>query len=330
VYLNFEDERLVDMRVSDMDKVLDAVVSRGTRYLYLDEVQSLSGWEKFAHRTLRKVKIFVTGSNSKLLTSSYSKALTGRTKSFEVHPLSYPEFLRFRGSGPDTRTFLDYMRTGGFPRIVMTGDIALAKEYFDRIIYRDITSNSKITDVEALRSIALYLLSNVGKEFSYRSLSSVSGLKHEDTVKSYVLALKDAYLIDVLKKFHPSLKVQQSYGKKAYGADPAFIALGKRRDLDLGRVLENIIFLHLRKKGFDVYYYKNAHEMDFMVCQGLRPLRAVSVTLESGDPMTMKREHSQLEHYVQKMNVPIELVSVYPLEVPEGIDHRLAHRYLME
>jgi hypothetical protein len=330
VYLNFEDDRLRDLELSDLDKVLDIASSREDRYLYLDEVQALTGWEKFAHRTLRKVKIFVTGSNSKLLTSAYSKALTGRTKSFEVYPLSYPEYLGFRGMDPGPSSIMEYLRTGGFPRIVITGDMSLAGEYFERIIYRDVPANSGITDVEALRTIAIFLLSNVGKEFSYRSLSSISGLRHEETVKNYVGALKDAYLLDVLSRYHPSLRVQQTYGKKAYGVDPAFVALGKRKDMDRGRVLENAVHMHLKRGGSDLYYAKNAHEMDFVVCRGLEPVKGVSVCLEANDPSTIKREISQLKYFRTRMNVPIELVSLYPVEVPEGIDQRLAHRYLME
>jgi len=330
VYLNFEDERLKDMTVGDLDKVMDVLNGRGSKFLFLDEVQALPGWEKFAHRTLRKTKIFVTGSNSKLLTSSYSKALTGRTKSFDVYPLSYPEFLRFKDLSQTTSSLLEYLNTGGFPRIVITQDMELAREYFDRIIYRDVASNSGITDVDALRSIALYLLSNVGKEFSFRSLRSISGLKHEETIKKYIHALKDAYLLDTLSRFHPSLTVQETYGKKVYGIDPAFITLGKRKDSDLGRVLENVVYLHLKRNEPDLFYARNSHELDFLVCKGLDPVKGVSVCLEASDPITSKREISQLEYFKKRLDIPIEVISLDPISVPEGIEQRSAHRYLSE
>jgi predicted AAA+ superfamily ATPase len=328
VYVNFEDERLSDMTLSDLDKILDVASARGSRFLYLDEVQALQGWEKFAHRTIRKAKIFVTGSNSKLLTSEYSKALTGRTKSFTVYPLSFKEFLEFKGVVPSQSTVIDYLRTGGFPRIVMTGDISLAREYFDRIIYRDVAATGGITDVDALRAVAMYLLSNVGKEFSYRSLISVSGLRHESTIKNYVGALKDAYLLDILQRYHPSLRVQQTHGKKVYSVDPAFIALGKRMDQDLGRILENVVYLHLKRSVSDLYYARNTHELDFLACQGLKPMKGVSVCLEAPDPPTLKREISQMEYFRTRMGIPIELVSLDPIPVPDPIDQRLAHRYL--
>jgi len=96
IYLNFEDERLYDFTHRDFEKVADIARERGERFLYLDEVQEVEGWEKFAHRAHRRFKIFVTGSNSRLLSSDYASALVGRTKSFTVYPLSYAEFLRFR------------------------------------------------------------------------------------------------------------------------------------------------------------------------------------------------------------------------------------------
>jgi len=330
VYLNFEDERLIDIGPADLEKILDIAVSRGTNILYLDEVQNVAGWEKFAHRALRRMKIFVTGSNSSLLASGYAKALIGRTKTFEMYPLSFREFLKFKNSEPDRRSLIEYMRTGGFPRIVMTGDLSLGREYFERIIYRDVASFSGITNVEALRNIAIVLLSNIGKEFSYRSLESVSGLRHEETVKNYIAALEDAYLLKVLTKFHPSLKVQQSYGKKAYSVDPAFIGLGKRLDSDQGRILENLVYLQLRRSNADLFYGKDVHEIDFLVCQGLKPGKAVTVTLEADDPRTLKREISQLEYFGRKMDIPMELVSMYPCKVPDEIENRLAHRYLLE
>jgi predicted AAA+ superfamily ATPase len=238
--------------------------------------------------------------------------------------------IRDRDMSPGTTSLLEYLSTGGFPRIVITQDMELAREYFERIIYRDVASNSGITDVDALRSIALYLLSNVGKEFSYRSLRSISGLNHEETIKKYINALKDAYLLDTITRFHPSLKVQETYGKKVYGIDPAFITLGRRKDNDLGRVLENVVYLHLKRKEPDLFYVRNSHELDFLVCKGLDPVKGVSVCLKASDPSTAKREMSQLEYFQKRLDIPIEAISIDPISVPEGIEHRSAHRYLAE
>jgi predicted AAA+ superfamily ATPase len=328
IYLNFEDDRLYDFDIGDFEKVLDMAQEPKNPIIYLDEVQHVAGWEKFAHRIHRKVKLFVTGSNSGLLSSDYATSLVGRTKSFDVFPLIFPEFLRFTGKRKGRASFLDYMETGGFPRIVISGDTSLAGEYLDRIIYRDILGTKNVRYPEALKTLALYLLSNVGKEFSFRTLREVSGIRHESTVKDYLGLLRDAYLIGMMNRYDPSLKVQESYGKKVFAMDTAFISLGKRRERDMGRVLENMVFLHLKQKGFDLFYGKNGKEADFIVCKGLNPLRIVNVSLEVVDKRTLQREIGSLHYFQEKINVPAELVSLYPCLVPDDIQFHLAHRYL--
>ena len=327
IYLNFEDERLYDFTLADFEKVVDIAGEHQKKILYLDEVQEVPGWEKFAHRAHRRFKMFVTGSNSQLLSSEYASALVGRTKSFTILPLSYPEFLRFKNMELSRNSFMKYLHTGGFPRIVLTGDISLIREYFERIIYRDIISRARIKYPDALKTIALYLLSNVGKEFSYRSLKAISGIRHENTLKEYIGLLKDAFLIDVLSRYSPSLKVQASYSKKAYAVDTAFITLGKRKGEDTGRILENMVYLHLKRKK-DVYFLKNTKEVDFIVCQGLQPIKLVNVSYEAEKKETINREVDSLFYFGKMYKVPLELVSVYPARVPHGISSHLAHRYL--
>lgn len=324
-YLNFEDDRLHGFDIGDFEKVLDVVEEP---VLYLDEVQHVQGWEKFAHRVHRKVKLFVSGSNSKLLSSDYATSLVGRTKSFDIYPLSFGEYLRFTGKRKSRRSFLDYMETGGFPRIVITGDVSLASEYLDRILYRDILGTGNIRSPGALRSLAHYMLSNVGKEFSFRTLKGVSGLGHESTVRDYLGLLKDAYLIDIINRYDPSLKVQESYGKKAYATDPAFISLGTRMNADTGRKLENIVFLHVKQNHHDLFYGKNGKEADFIICEGLRPLNVLNACFEARDDGTLRRRIESIEYFRHRLNVPGGLVSVYPCTVPEGMIFHLAHRFL--
>jgi predicted AAA+ superfamily ATPase len=328
VYINFEDERLYDFSIEDFEKIMDITKKNNQKTLYLDEVQEVSGWEKFAHRTHRKIKILVTGSNSKLPSSEFSKSLVGRTKSYSIYPLSYPEFLRFKKMKRNRNSLSDYMKTGGFPRIVLTSDMSLANEYFERIIYRDILGREKVMYPEAVKTLARYLLSNIGKEFSYRSLKSVCGVKHENTIKDYIGMLKEAFLIHVINRFHPSLKVQESYGKKIYSIDPSFIHLGKRGSLDSGRILENMVYLHLLRKGHDIYFGKNKKEVDFIICEGLKPQKIMNVTFEVETRETKERELASLSHFQKEIGVEGEMISMYPFKVPKDIELLLAHRYL--
>ena len=328
LYINFEDERLYDFAIEDFEKLHDLALRRDAEILFLDEVQEVQGWEKYAHRVHRRIKLVVTGSNSSLLGSDYSSALVGRTKSYSVFPLSYNEFLRFRNLENERNSLLEYMGTGGFPRIVLTGDKELAREYLDSIIYKDLVGRHNIRNPQALRNLIIYLLSNIGKEFSYRSLKTVSGLKHDQTVKEYIGLLEDVFLLDTIMRYSPSLKKQATYGKKVYAVDPAFIHVGKREDADHGRILENVIFLHLKRVEYDLYYGMNGKEVDFVIAKGLKPLKITNVTYMAENERTREREVSSLKYFMDTMNVPAEMVSLYPFEVPENITYHLAHRYL--
>ena len=329
-YVNFEDDRLADFGMDDFEKLFDIAIEKNEKILYLDEVQEIEGWEKFAHRVHRKLKLFVTGSNSKLLSSDFSKGLVGRTKSMVSKPLNYIEFLRFKKLPNKRESFLNYMDTGGFPRVVLTGDKDLAQEYYDRIIYRDIIAKNSIRNPEALKNISNYLLSNIGKEFSFRSLKQLSGLKHETTVREYIDLLQDGYLLKILRAYSPSLKKQEGYSKKIYAVDPSFIRLGKRMEKDSGRILENVVFNHIQDKA-DIFFWKNSYEVDFILCTGLKPTSAINTTFEADEESTLSREIKGLKKISKNLNIPSRLVSVYPLKgLPEPVEHRLAHRYLAE
>jgi predicted AAA+ superfamily ATPase len=328
-YVNFEDERLHDFRLEDFDKLLEIAEERGPKILYLDEVQESPGWEKFAHRAHRRMKFVVTGSNSCLLSADFSKALVGRTRTFLSRPLDFGEFLRFKGKRSGSRPLLlEYMRLGGFPRIVLTGDTGLSREYLDRIVHRDIVAKNEIRNPGAVMDLALYLLSNVGKEFSYRSLKEVSGLRHDATVKQYLRYMEEVFLFSTLKRHSGSLRKQETYPKKIYATDPSFIGLGKRLDDDRGLVLENLVFNHLAGRG-DIYFERNGGEVDFLLCRGTRPVEAVNVTYEVNDRAAFDREMRGLLRIAGKHGIKTRLVSVYPVSgLPGSVEGRLAHRFL--
>ncbi len=328
IYINFEDERLSGFSQEDFEKIADIMDGRKEKILYLDEVQEVRGWEKFAHRTHRRFKIVVTGSNSSLLSGDYATALVGRTLSFTVRPLSYGEFLVFREERVSRESFIEYLRLGGFPRVVLTGEISLVREYFERTIYRDIIGKENILYPEALKDMAIYLLSNVGKEFSYRSLRELTGIRHENTLKEYLGLLEGAFLVHIVRKYSPSLKKQGGYSKKLYAVDPSLAHIGLRIDEDRGRIFESAVFLHLNRK-YDVFFLKNSREVDFLACDGLNPVKMVNAVYEA-DEETARREITSLRYFMKKYDVPAEIVTVYPFDVPENIELRLAHRWMIE
>jgi predicted AAA+ superfamily ATPase len=335
-YINFEDERLADFTVADLDKLYSIALEEKSEFLFLDEVQNIRGWERFASRVQKKIKLFVSGSNSGFLSSEFSSSLTGRTMTFRVYPLSFREFLSFTDSMAKTkdelRTELEhYLDLGGFPRIVATAEKRLAQEYFDRIIYRDVIPRFRIKKPEAIHRLALYLLSNVGMRFSYRRLKEYCGLKHESTVKEYVNYLKQAFLLDSMNKFDPSLKNQEASPKKAYAVDTVFPSVVSSVRPDKTRLFENVVFNELIRleEGRTVYYADKKGEIDFLVCSGTKPAIGMNVAYEINNQKTLEREVQPLNSL--RTGIRRILLTLYPppTDVPKGVEYADATDFFM-
>ncbi len=320
VYINFEDERLMGFDLSDFER-LYALCEGGP--LLLDEVQNIPGWEKFVRRIHEKTKVVVSGSNSSLLNSEFTTILTGRTLTFDIFPLDYSEFLSFKELRPSIQSFEKYLDLDGFPRIVETERTDFIREYFNMIIYKDVLPRFNLKYGQSLKDLAVYLLSNVGKPFSYRSLCRLLGIRHEMTVKEYVKHLESSYLLFTIQKFYPSFRIREFSPKKSYSVDPLLARIGIT-DLSLrSRLLENVIYLHLiRLFGKDnVYYSLKKREVDFVVAEGLKPSLAFNVAYSINDSKTLKRE---LEGLLElSPSIKKYLVTLYPLDfdLPEGITH---------
>ncbi len=298
-YVNFEDERLIDFTLRDFEKL--ERISKGP--LFLDEVQNVEGWERFVRRIHRKRKVVVSGSNASLLESDFATSLTGRTISFRINPLTYREFLAFKNLRSGKSSFLKYLELGGFPAVVLKEEKRLLKEYFSAILYRDIKEVN-----HRIEKLAVYLLANVGKPFTYRSLKGYLGVKHEETVKRYVDLLEKAFLIKVVHKYDRSLKKRESYEKKVYAVDHGLASLFPRVE-DVGRLLENALFLNLSALGSDVYFYKNSGEVDFLRCDNLRVKEAINITYELNQT-NIKRELRPLKDW-ESQGIPTKLLYLY-------------------
>jgi uncharacterized protein len=190
-YFNFDDERIIaDISILDNIYNLHIEVYGTEPVFFLDEIQNITNWEKFVNRMYEQGrKVFVTGSNAKLLSSDISASLTGRNRLIELYPFSFSEYLRFTGSSYDLnrltskskslllKDFNKYFDTGGFPLVVKEDDMELINAYFQDILYRDIISRYRLTLVNEIRQIGLYFASNIGKLFSYSTLKDISGVK---------------------------------------------------------------------------------------------------------------------------------------------------------
>lgn len=307
-YFNFDDERiLTDVSILESIYNLHIEIYGREPILFLDEIQNIENWEKFVNRIYeRGIKVFITGSNASLLSSEIATSLTGRNKQIELFPFSFAEFLRFNGKSYNLdrlssksksfliQDFTKYLEVGGFPIVVKENDTELINSYFQDILYRDIISRYRLTQVKEIKQIGLYFASNISKLFSYSTLMDISGVKSASSIKDYLYYYEQTYLWFYLKKFDYSLKKQIMNPKKVYGIDSAFVhRLGFSFSENKGRILENIVFLDLLRQGKEVFYHTGKKECDFVIKKGLKIVEAIQVTYSLNDS-NFEREISGL------------------------------------
>jgi len=316
-YFNFDDERIVD-NISILEDVYNLHVEIYGRepILFLDEIQNIDHWEKFINRVYEKgSKVFVTGSNAKLLSSEISTSLTGRNMVMEIFPFSFAEFLRFKAKSYNIqrltskdkallmKDFNQYLENGGFPLIVKESDLEIINSYFQDILYRDIISRYKLIQVNEIKQIALWFASNIGKLFSYATLQEISGVKSTSSIKNYLEYYKQSYLFFYLSKFDFSVKKQIMNPKKVYTIDPAVVhRLGFNFSQNKGRVLENIVYLELLRRGKEVFFYAGKNECDFVIKEGIKITAAIQVAWILNN-VNSKREIDGLKEAMNTYNL---------------------------
>lgn len=316
-YFNFDDERIIaDISILENIYNLHLETYAKEPVLFLDEIQNIKNWEKFVNRMYEQgIKVFVTGSNAMLLSSEISTSLTGRNKLIELYPFSFSEYLRFTGNNftfnrltPKSKSLLqnsfnNYEKTGGFPLVVKENDTELINGYFQDILYRDIISRYRLTQVNEIKQIGIYFASNIGKLFSYSTLQNISGVKSLSSIKDYLYYYEQSYLFFYLKKFDYSVKKQIMNPKKVYTIDPAFAhRLGSHFSENKGRILENIVFLELLRRGKEVYYHAGKYECDFLVKEGLDISGAIQVVYQL-DETNLEREYRGLQEAMHTYDI---------------------------
>ena len=313
-YVNFEDERLT-MKGEELNRVLEAIYSlKGdVNVLIFDEIQNVDGWERFVSRVIINKKVIITGSNARLMSRELATHLTGRHVDFTLFPFSFREYLDYRGfkgsiyltkDAAKLRDMLsEYMRLGGFPLAYTLGRVFLAENYKD-IVERDIVQRYGIRYVSTLKSLARYMMSNVGKEISFNKIKNVLDVKSPHTIKKYAGYLENAYLLFFLNRFSYRLKEQIIAPKKVYAIDTGMTnTIGYKISENLGRTMENIVAIELmRRKSYwhrewEIYYWKDhqQREVDFVVKEGEKVRELIQVTYASGKDEIERRELRALE-----------------------------------
>ncbi len=315
VYINFEDERL-DLNTSELDLIIKAYLELypdadlNNCYFFFDEIQNIEKWDKFIRRMYDNVSrnIFITGSNARLLSSEIATSLRGRTVSYEVFPLSFREYLAFKGLKADLHSSKSvaqinlnlslYLKDGGFPETIQyDSDFRrrVLQEYFNVLIYRDLLERYEIKNLAALKFFLKRVLASATKQLSvntiYNELKS-SGFKiGKNQLYDWLDACQNIYLAFVLKKHFHSVTGRELGERKVYAIDSGLLnALNYRFSDDTGKALEQAVFLELRRQGKDIYFYKDRVECDFIAKEGTAVTEAIQVSLSLSDTKTRKRE----------------------------------------
>jgi len=334
LYINFEDPFFVANNsariIEDLVEVFLEYFNTGLRYIFFDEIQEIFGWEKALRkfRDAAKYKIFIAGSSSKLLSSEMATSLTGRHQSYRVFPLSFLEFLAFKGVAALSRkerilneqkivkNFDEFLAIGGFPEAALTGEKELLKNYFYDILQKDVAARREIRDKGALEKMGVYLLSNSAKIISLESLKNLLNLSYF-SANAYLNYLKDAFLVFDVPQFSYSLKKQEKAFKKTYAIDTGLAdAVSFKFFEDKGRLLENAVALELLKQGKIIFYYRGQgnSEADFLIKEKLKVKQAIQVCWSLADKKTRAREISGLAAAMGEFKLKEGLILTYAEE----------------
>ncbi|MCI6429004.1 MAG: ATP-binding protein [Rikenellaceae bacterium] len=309
-YLNFDNYSLLEAWNANLVmRMLDDVYP-GYEYILLDEVQNLDGWDLWVSELYRLGKnLVITGSNARMLSSEMATVLTGKYLQVEMLPFSLEEFfdwnkLDLHMLKPEdiTNSFVltdDYLRNGGYPEVVASRQ--LTRSYldtlFDSIIWKDVAKRHNVRNVTDLNNLAMYLVSNFCNPVSANDLTTELGFSSVNTTKKYMDYLHEPYLFYYLSRYNNKLTLMKKAPRKVYVVDNGFVASKAFSMSDnLGRLLENQVFIELVRRGYDVertmFYYRsrNDKEVDFVLRKGAHIERLVQVCYDMRNPKTEKRE----------------------------------------
>lgn len=314
-YVNFDDERLATLKTEDLNMVLDVLyrIYGDFQYLFLDEIQNIEGWPLFVNRLLRKkLHVFLTGSNAKLLSNELITHLTGRHHKVELYPFSFSEYCKMQQVDTSSMTtkakalrikaLENYLQEGGFPELFHeTNRHEYIQGLLDSIIKKDIAKRFKLKHVEALRRMATYLSDNYCQEFVASKVATLFDIS-DHTAKNYYSYLKQAFLLVGVNRFSYK-SPERVLNEKVYVVDTAF-ATDKEGALapeNLGWRLENVVLIELLRRTkpefADIFYYKDRNsQVDFVIATNGKVQELIQVSYSIANPKTEQREIKGLKN----------------------------------
>lgn len=319
LYLNLEDPFFASEHTPDvLEAALDVYAeNRGPvpHTLFFDEIQQITHWERFARKVIdqRHHQLIITGSSAKLLSSELASTLSGRCLAQELWPLSYKEYLNFRNLTPKrnrdhTNALSDYLLWGGFPEIVLQQDPYIKQSILDRyqedILFRDVVMRHDIRSPQQLKQLVTFLLTNISSLHSINSLKNAYDFNMV-TIQNYLSYLEEAYLIFELKAYAYNLKTQVRAPRKYYCIDTGLRNTGSASPSpDWGKLAENCVYLELRRRHRELWYFSRTQEVDFIVTEKHQPKQAIQVCYDSFDTeKTRVRELSALSECLTTLSL---------------------------
>ena len=323
IYVNFDDERIPETQefLTELIPVIKEL-SPDVRFLFLDEVQEISGWSKWLRRIYDNegFEIFVTGSSSKMSSREIPTELRGRALEIRVFPLSFREFLRFKSETVDfenieysenemaklRRLMNEYLYYGGMPEVVLSPEaikLDILQHYYATVVRRDILERYSIKKEEGMKALLRLLLNSTQYSVSklYNTMKSMGYEIGKSTLQSYLAHIESSYFMHSVSIFSPKVKDQLQYPRKIYFIDNGFIsALSTKFSKNMGRLYENAVAVELMRRYTgveqEIHYWKdsNGKEVDFVIKDGMDVKELIQVSYSMDDPETRKRELSSL------------------------------------
>ena len=338
-YLNFDDERLLNFTVEDFNMLQETfyeLFGKQNTY-YFDEIQNIPQWERFVRRLYEEnAKIYITGSNASMLSKELGTHLTGRYIETTLYPFSFREFLTFENIKYDKnkiyekesrakirKSFDKYSQKGGFPQYLRNNEDEYLKTLYTNIAYRDVIVRYKLNNEKTIKELIYYTISNVGKKLSYRNLQKILNLGSPTTVKEYISYFENSFIIFTLPKYEFSLKKQIYSNKKIYTIDTGFAnTISFKFSENQGRILENLVFIELKRKNQEIYYHEDKAECDFVILKKGKVTSAIQITASLQDPHTKQREYSGLLETLKKYKLKEGLILTLDEEREEIVENK--------
>lgn len=319
IYIDFEDCRLRELG-SEIFQVIEDTLTEiyekesesnesGQIYYFLDEIQNVPEWDIWVDRiNSQGAGIFVTFSSSSLTEQELYTRFAGRSKLLKLFPFSFKEYLLMKYSvipKPNSITpslrdellcaLLKYFENGGFPDVVKTGNAKLCQNYFEEILQKGDAAGNNIQDINALKKLTVFLISNMACEYSFNTLKAVSGVENEETVRRYLDYLEDNFLLYRIPKLNclPEIKEEADVPHKVYTVDTGFFkSVYPNYPDSLGLRFENLILLELLRRKKQVFYFRNRKECDFLIKEedSQKVSTAVQASVYFGSQAVRERE----------------------------------------